>query len=138
MLKDINNAEDPLTRLEAERFWACFMFLFIMPPKHRDARGHSTWRTRTWASQPYSPLCRYDEFVVSHSTCCEHHTNYFSYYHRNVLSKYQLALNEADYALRNASSSQEMSLIRHEARNRRLEADLDRAIEYYRDLINRL
>ena len=31
--KDIANIKDEVTKLEAQRFWACLMFLEIMPPK---------------------------------------------------------------------------------------------------------
>lgn len=110
--KDILKHEDTL---EAQRFWACFQFLFIMRPKHgRD--GDQAWMSlsyklkyneekKRWESPTshYEPQCRYDEFVASHSTCCEHANVEFSYYHRNLMSKFNLALNEADYILRTPS-----------------------------------
>lgn len=43
---------------------------------------------------------RYDEFVSSHATVCEHQTNYFAHYHRHMFVLYELALNEADKSLR--------------------------------------
>ena len=138
VIKDITKADDPVSKLEVERFWACFMFLYIMPPKHRDTRGNPIWRARTLSSQPYIAQCRYDEFIINHATSCEHGTNYFIHYHRNLLSKFQLALNEADYALRNPNDSEEMNLVRFEVRGRRLDRDLDQAIDYYQDLISRL
>ena len=48
----------------------------------------------------YSPLSRYDELISSHATACEHQTEYFIYYHRNLMLKYVIALQEADFILR--------------------------------------
>lgn len=44
---------------------------------------------------------RYDEFISSHASVCEHNTHYFAHYHRHLLSIVELTLNEADLYLRN-------------------------------------
>ena len=95
--KDIANIKDEVTKLEAQRFWACLMFLEIMPPK-LGKKGGSEWKYAVYSETMdkvdyiYTPQCRYDEFVASHASACEHRTEYFIYYHRNLMSKYVVAL----------------------------------------------
>ena len=90
--KDIATA-DPH---ELERFLACLKFLFIMPPKHlhNDDKGKGKWIITTRGKETnYYPQCRYDEFIASHASSCEHSTRFFAYYHRHLMSMYSLALN---------------------------------------------
>ena len=77
-----------------------------MPPKYTNNKGEPLWVFETSARDAngkhtiYKPKCRFDEFIASHTTCCEYHTNYFAYFHRNMIAQYLLALNEADFAMR--------------------------------------
>ena len=108
--KDLNS----LKPWEAERFWACLLYLNILPPKEinqetknylRNTEVYNTFyfdnkKRKSVSYRSYKPLNRYDEFISSHATVCEHMTNYFGYYHRHLLALMDLALNEADQSLR--------------------------------------
>ena len=102
--KDVERTYGYVEKLEAKRFWACLMFLQIMPPHNRKENGLSPWAFKVDEKTTYDPECRYDEFVASYASCSERETQFFSHYHRNMLVKFSLALQEADYVLRNENS----------------------------------
>ena len=80
------------------------IYLHILPPKEKHAETGKNLRvTEVYHNKKmrdYEPINRYDEFVSSHASCCEHSTNYFGHYHRHQLILYEMSLNEADQALR--------------------------------------
>ena len=97
---------ESLSQWESERFWSCMIYVHLMPPKEKHATtGENLRETEVYHNsegmRDYKPINRYDEFVSSHASCCEHTTNYFGHYHRHLLILYELSLNEADQSLRN-------------------------------------
>jgi hypothetical protein len=46
-----------------------------------------------------SPRNIHDEFISSHQTCCEHGNVYFVYYHRHLMTCFEISLNFADEVL---------------------------------------
>ena len=81
------------------------IYMHILPPKEKHAETGRNLRVTevyhtTEGMRDYDPINRYDEFVSSHASCCEHTTNYFGHYHRHLLILYEMSLNEADQSLR--------------------------------------
>ena len=108
MWRDLKKIDgDPIQSLEAKRFWACFMMQFILPPVNDRPKWNLYISDRNKPTIEYEPQCRYDEFVASHASACNHDQIYFAYYHRNLMSKFTFALQEADLVLRGKDSKTE-------------------------------
>ena len=74
--KDLNS----LKPWETERYWACIIYLNILPPKEVHKKTKKFLRTtevydkeiesENFSFRLYEPLNRYDEFISSHSSTC--------------------------------------------------------------------
>jgi hypothetical protein len=90
-------------KAERERFFYCLKFLSVLPPQEEGnfRKFNVAWKVEN--GQRYyknvSPRNIHDEFIASHQTCCEHGNVYFAYYHRHLMTCFEIALNYAEEVL---------------------------------------
>lgn len=93
---------------ERRAYFYCLKMLGILPPPPGSGFEHwnyftpaNKWIDKSQPSNPsYSPKSLHDVLIASHATGCEHHSLYFSFYHRHLMILFEIFLNFAHSILK--------------------------------------